>query len=118
MPDKISRHIPSQPVYSAEMEEVMMMMMMIMMMIMMIMMMMKGPNGKKALSELNDHRDGRFSLYIRPQEVGRHGLSIQYGGHHVPGSPFNLRVSAAPDPSKVEVITDYQLSLSCHTSCH
>ena len=34
MPDKISRHIPSQPVYSAEMEEVMMMMMMIMMIMM------------------------------------------------------------------------------------
>merc|ERR1719445_2522459 len=62
-----------------------------------------GPNGKKALSELNDHRDGRFTLYIRPQEGGRHSLSIQYGGHHVPGSPFNLRVSAAPDPSKVRV---------------
>ena len=63
----------------------------------------EGPNGKKALSELNDHRDGRFTLYVRPQEVGRHSLSIQYGGHHVPGSPFNLRVSAAPDPSKVRV---------------
>ena len=63
----------------------------------------EGPNGKKALSELNDHRDGRFTLYIRPQEGGRHSLSIQYGGHHVPGSPFNLRVSAAPDPSKVRV---------------
>ena len=63
----------------------------------------EGPNGKKALSELNDHRDGRFTLYVRPQEIGRHSLSIQYGGHHVPGSPFNLRVSAAPDPSKVRV---------------
>ena len=63
----------------------------------------EGPNGKKALSELNDHRDGRFTLYIRPQEGGRHSLSIQYGGHHVPGSPFNLRVSAPPDPSKVRV---------------
>jgi len=63
----------------------------------------EGPQGKKALSELNDHRDGRFTLYIRPQEVGRHSLSIQYGGHHVPGSPFQLRVSSAPDPSKVRV---------------
>ena len=27
----------------------------------------EGPHGKKALSELNDHRDGRFTLYIRPQ---------------------------------------------------
>ena len=63
----------------------------------------EGPNGKKSLSELNDHRDGRFTLYIRPQEAGRHSLSIQYGGHHVPGSPFQLRVSSAPDPGKVRV---------------
>ena len=63
----------------------------------------EGPHGKKELSELNDYRDGRFTLYIRPQEVGRHSLSIQYGGHHVPGSPFQLRVSSAPDPSKVRV---------------
>ena len=27
----------------------------------------EGPQGKKALSELNDHRDGRFTLFIRPQ---------------------------------------------------
>ena len=63
----------------------------------------EGPNGKKALSELNDHRDGRFTLYIRPQEAGRHALSVQYGGHNVPGSPFQLRVSSAPDPGKVRV---------------
>jgi len=63
----------------------------------------EGPQGKKALSELNDHRDGRFTLFIRPQEGGRHSLSIQYGGNHVPGSPFHLRVSAAPDPGKVRV---------------
>ena len=37
----------------------------------------EGPQGKKALSELNDHRDGRFTLYIRPQEVGRHHLTVQ-----------------------------------------
>lgn len=63
----------------------------------------EGPQGKKALSELNDHRDGRFTLYVRPQEVGRHQLTVQYGGHHVPGSPFSLRVSGAPDPGKVRV---------------
>ena len=35
--------------------------------------------------------------------MGRHSLNILYGGHHVPGSPFNLRVSSAPDPGKVRV---------------
>ncbi|XP_071747892.1 filamin-A-like [Lepeophtheirus salmonis] len=62
-----------------------------------------GPHGKTAYCELKDHQDGTFSLNIKPQESGKHNLSIKYGGKNVPGSPFNLRVSGAPDPSKVRV---------------
>ena len=28
---------------------------------------------------------------IQPHEVWRHSPRIQYGGHHVPGSPFQMR---------------------------
>jgi filamin len=42
-------------------------------------------------------------LNIKPQEPGRHSLTIKYGGEHVPGSAFALRVAGAPDPSKVRV---------------
>jgi len=38
---------------------------------------------------------------VKPQEAGRHALTIKYAGEHVPGSPFTLRVSGAPDASKV-----------------
>lgn len=38
---------------------------------------------------------------MKPQEAGRHALTIKYAGEHVPGSPFTLRVSGAPDASKV-----------------
>ena len=62
-----------------------------------------GPRGKTAYCELNDHQDGTFTLNLKPQEPGRHNLSIKYGGLHVKGSPFTVRVSGAPDPDKVKV---------------
>ncbi|XP_074658485.1 filamin-A-like isoform X4 [Tubulanus polymorphus] len=56
-----------------------------------------------AYCELYDHRDGTFTLNVKPQEPGRHVLTVKYSGEHVPGSPFVLRVSGAPDASKVRV---------------
>lgn len=61
-----------------------------------------GPR-KVAYCELYDHGDATFTLNIKPQEPGRHLLTIKYGGQHVPGSPFQLRVVGAPDASKVRV---------------
>lgn len=54
-----------------------------------------------AYCELYDHGDATFTLNVKPQEAGRHALTIKYAGEHVPGSPFTLRVSGAPDASKV-----------------
>jgi len=61
-----------------------------------------GPS-KVAHCELSDHHDGTYRLVVRPQEVGKHVLQIKYGGEHVQGSPFPLKVSAQPDASKVRV---------------
>lgn len=61
-----------------------------------------GPR-KVAYCELYDHGDATFTLNVKPQEPGRHLLTIKYGGNHVPGSPFSLRVAGAPDASKVKV---------------
>lgn len=61
-----------------------------------------GPR-KVAYCELYDHGDATFTLNINPKEPGRHALTIKYGGQHVPGSPFNLRIAGAPDASKVRV---------------
>ncbi|XP_023314002.1 filamin-A isoform X2 [Trichogramma pretiosum] len=61
-----------------------------------------GPH-KVAYCELYDHGDATFTLNIKPQEAGRHALTIKYAGEHVPGSPFTLKVSGAPDASKVRV---------------
>lgn len=62
-----------------------------------------GPTNKTAYCELNDHQDGTFTLNLKPQEAGKHILSVRYGGVHVQGSPFTVRVAGAPDPSKVRV---------------
>ncbi|PAA77156.1 hypothetical protein BOX15_Mlig033128g3 [Macrostomum lignano] len=61
-----------------------------------------GPN-KPAFCELFDHQDCAYTLSVRPQEPGKHVLVIEYNGEQVPGSPFSLRVSPAPDASKVRV---------------
>lgn len=61
-----------------------------------------GPQ-KVAFCELLDRDDGTFILYIKPQEAGRHFLTINYGGQHIPKSPFSFKVSGKPDPSKVRV---------------
>ncbi|XP_062543155.1 filamin-C isoform X1 [Armigeres subalbatus] len=61
-----------------------------------------GPR-KVAYCELYDHGDATFTLNVKPQEPGRHTLTIKYGGQHVPGSPYTLRVAGAPDASKVRV---------------
>lgn len=56
-----------------------------------------------AYCELYEHGDGTFTLNVKPAEAGRHMLSIQFAGEHVPGSPFVLKVAGTPDPSKVRV---------------
>lgn len=61
-----------------------------------------GPQ-KVAFCELLDRGDGTFILYIKPQESGRHFLTINYGGQHIPKSPFSFKVSGRPDSTKVRV---------------
>ena len=37
-----------------------------------------------AYCELYDHGDGTFTLNVKPQEAGRHALTIKYGGKYHP----------------------------------
>lgn len=62
-----------------------------------------GPT-KVAFCEFYDHKDGTFTVYIRPQETGKHCLQIKYNGEHIPDSPFVIRIAGAPDASKVKVL--------------
>ncbi|XP_078312683.1 filamin-A-like isoform X1 [Crassostrea virginica] len=61
-----------------------------------------GPS-KASYCELQDNHNGTFLLKIKAQEPGRHVLQVKYGGEHVNGSPFVIKVGAQPDASKVRV---------------
>lgn len=61
-----------------------------------------GPQ-KVAFCEFFDHKDGTFTLFVKPQEPGKHILQIKYNDEHVPGSPFVIKISGPPDASKVRV---------------
>ena len=39
-----------------------------------------GPH-KVAYCELYDHGDGTFTLNVKPQEPGKHTLTVKYGGN-------------------------------------
>ena len=52
---------------------------------------------KNAACRLVDHQNGTFALFIKPEETGKHTLTIKYNGEHIPGSPFTVKVSGAPD---------------------
>jgi filamin len=52
---------------------------------------------KTAFCRLLDHRDGIFTLFIKPEESGKHLLTVKYNGENVPGSPYTVRVSDPPD---------------------
>ena len=43
-----------------------------------------GPH-KVAHCELIDQLDGTFFLFLKPQEGGKHMLTVKYGGEHVNG---------------------------------
>lgn len=71
-----------------------------------------GPR-KVAYCELYDHGDATFTLNVKPQEPGKHLLTIKYGGQHVTGSPFALKVAGAPDASKVNIDCSFSLEIVC-----
>ncbi|CAF4475481.1 unnamed protein product, partial [Rotaria magnacalcarata] len=56
-----------------------------------------------AICRLVDHRDGTCTLSMKPEEIGRHILTIKYNGEHIPGSPYIIKVISPPDASKVNV---------------
>ncbi|CAF0927406.1 unnamed protein product, partial [Didymodactylos carnosus] len=81
-------------------------------------------SSKTAFCRLFDHRDGTFTLYVKPQEAGRHVLTIRYNDEHVPGSPYTLKISGAPDANKVRVsgpgiehgvLSTFQSRFTCET---
>lgn len=68
---------------------------------------------KTGFCRLFDHRDGTFTLFIKPQESGRHSLTVRYNDDHVPGSPFTVKVSGPPDASMLMENKINSVHLNC-----
>ena len=49
---------------------------------------------KAALCRLFDHQDGTYTVFIKPEECGKHMLTIKYNGENIPGSPYTIKVNA------------------------
>jgi len=62
----------------------------------------EGPS-RQAFCDIDNRRDGTYEVSVRPQECGMHQLYITYDGQAVIGSPFYVKIVAAPDASKVTV---------------
>eukprot|EP00731_Ephydatia_muelleri_P035607 Em0140g10a len=67
----------------------------------------KTHNGAVAYGEVEDHRDGTYTISLTPQTAGPHQLLITMDGQHVQNSPSDLDVRPKRDPKR-----DY------HTLCN
>ena len=50
------------------------------------------PSGAHTDTLVTDNEDGTYSVSYTPFEEGIHTLSVKFGGDHIPGSPFKVRV--------------------------
>lgn len=50
------------------------------------------PGGKVLDAEIVEGENSTYSVGFVPKETGSHTVSVKYGGHHVPGSPFLFTV--------------------------
>ena len=57
----------------------------------------KAHNGAVVYGEVEDHRDGTYTITLTPQTAGPHQLVITMDGQHVQNSPHDLNVSLKHD---------------------
>ena len=57
----------------------------------------KNHNGAVVYGEVEDHRDGTYTITLTPQTAGPHQLLITMDGHHVQNSPNDLDVRPIRD---------------------
>ena len=60
-------------------------------------------NGVVVYGEVEDHRDGTYTITLTPQTAGPHQLVITIDGHHVQNSPHDLDVTSQLDFSSYSV---------------
>ena len=54
----------------------------------------KSHDGAVVLGQVEDHGDGTYTITLTPQTAGPHQLLITVDGHHVQGSPYDVKVKS------------------------
>ena len=54
-------------------------------------------------TQIKDQANGMVRCEYTPTEAGDYQVDIQYGGVHIPNSPYSVAVRPSTDPSKVKV---------------
>jgi len=62
----------------------------------------KSPSGDQIDCSAIELEEGNYAVRFVPRELGDHLVSVYLDGHHIPGSPFTVKVGGLEgDPSKV-----------------
>ena len=72
-------------------------------------------NGAVVYGEVEDHRDGTYTITLTPQTVGPHQLVITMDGQHVQNSPHDLDVR--PKHDYLTLLNPQQVIKCSHPSC-
>ena len=64
----------------------------------------KDHNGAVVYGEVEDHRDGTYTITLTPQITGPHQLLISMDGQHVQNSPHDLQVMSKHDYSTLHKV--------------
>ncbi|XP_032996888.1 filamin-B isoform X3 [Lacerta agilis] len=61
----------------------------------------KGPKGLEELVKQKEYVDGVYAFEYYPVTPGKYIVTISWGGHNIPKSPFEVQVGPEPGPQKV-----------------
>nr|XP_033781692.1 filamin-B isoform X2 [Geotrypetes seraphini] len=61
----------------------------------------KSPKGMEELIKQTDYVDGVYAFEYFPMSPGKHIVTITWGGHNIPKSPFEVQVGPEAGPQKV-----------------
>ncbi|KAG8432010.1 hypothetical protein GDO86_020333, partial [Hymenochirus boettgeri] len=72
-------------------------------------------DGKPRKAQIQDNKDGTYSVSYVPDKMGRYHVAVKYGGDDIPYSPYRIRAAPVGDASKCTVAGSGGHSSACKT---
>jgi len=63
----------------------------------------KDTEGKLSQPIVNNNGNMTYDVAYKPEEIGKHEVTVKYGGDHVKGSPFPVNVGPTGNPNKCKI---------------